>query len=132
MNHHYSDPFASGAFVSLYISGLCGRTHRISRILWTNMSENFKVLIIGGSVAGLTLALCLEKLEISYEILEQREDISPQVGASVGIMPNGALVLDQLGVFDAVERVIEPLEYARIRYPDGFVFQSQYPAIIAA
>nr|BAM84049.1 FAD-dependent monooxygenase [Tolypocladium album] len=95
------------------------------------MSENFKVLIIGGSVAGLTLALCLEKLDISYEILEQGEDISPQVGASIGIMPNGSPVLDQLGVFDDVERVIEPLEFARIRYPDGFFFQSQYPAIIA-
>ncbi|POR31659.1 FAD-dependent monooxygenase [Tolypocladium paradoxum] len=94
------------------------------------MSEDFKVLIIGGSVAGLTLALCLEKLEISFEILEQSEDISPQVGASIGIMPNGALILDQLGIFEAVESVIEPLEFARIRFPDGFFFQSQYPSKI--
>lgn len=94
------------------------------------MSEDFKVLIIGGSVAGLTLAHCLEKLGISYEILEQSEDISPQVGASIGILPNGALILDQLGLFEAVESVIEPLEFARIRFPDGFFFQSQYPSII--
>jgi FAD dependent monooxygenase len=94
------------------------------------MFEDFKVLIIGGSVAGLTLAHCLEKLEISYEILEQHEEISPQVGASISIMPNGALILDQLGIFEAIEKETEPLELARIRFPDGFSFHSHYPSII--
>ncbi|KAM4066344.1 FAD binding domain-containing protein [Hirsutella rhossiliensis] len=75
--------------------------------------ENFKVLIIGGSVAGLTLANCLERLEISYEILEQSDDICPQ-----------------LGIFDSVERVIEPLELARICFPDGYFFRTTYPSII--
>jgi len=94
------------------------------------MPEDFKVLIIGGSVAGLVLAHCLERLEIPFEILEQGDEISPQVGASIGIMPNGALILDQLGVFDDIEKVIEPLVVARIRFPDGFFFQSEYPALI--
>jgi FAD dependent monooxygenase len=94
------------------------------------MSEDFKVLIIGGSVAGLVLAHCLERLEIPFEILEQGDEINPQVGASIGIMPNGALILDQLGVFDDIEKVIEPLAVARIRFPDGFFFQSEYPALI--
>ncbi|PHH78826.1 hypothetical protein CDD80_6197 [Ophiocordyceps camponoti-rufipedis] len=92
--------------------------------------DDFKVLIIGGSIAGLTLAHCLEKLNVSYEILEQGHDISPQVGASVGILPNGAQVLDQLGIFDEVEKAIEPLTFARIRYPDGFFFHSQYPSVL--
>ncbi|KJZ71109.1 hypothetical protein HIM_09528 [Hirsutella minnesotensis 3608] len=96
------------------------------------MSEKFKVLIVGGSIAGLTLAHCLEKLGISYEILEQGDDICPQVGASVGILPNGAPVLDQLGLFDDIEKVIQPLEFARIRYRDGFFFESQYPNVLRA
>ncbi|KYK60561.1 cytochrome P450 monooxygenase [Drechmeria coniospora] len=95
------------------------------------MSE-FKVLIVGGSVAGLTLAHCLEKLDIRYEILEKHDEIAPQVGASVGIMPNGALILDQLGLFDDIESVIEPLEMAKIRYPDGFYFKSEYPLTMRA
>ncbi|RYP42596.1 hypothetical protein DL767_000120 [Monosporascus sp. MG133] len=94
------------------------------------MSEDFKVLIIGGSIAGLTLAHCLEKLGLSFEILEQHEEISPQIGASIGILPNGALILDQLGIFEAIEEETEPLELARIRFPDGLFFQSQYPSII--
>ncbi|RDA95735.1 hypothetical protein CP533_1108, partial [Ophiocordyceps camponoti-saundersi (nom. inval.)] len=92
--------------------------------------DSFKVLIVGGSIAGLTLAHCLEKLNISYEILEQGRDISPQVGASVGILPNGARVLDQLGIFDEVEEAIEPLTFARIRFPDGGYFHSQYPTVL--
>ncbi|KJZ73000.1 hypothetical protein HIM_07572 [Hirsutella minnesotensis 3608] len=94
------------------------------------MSEEFKVLIVGGSITGLTLAHCLEKLEISYEILEQGKEVAPQVGASIGILPNGAPILDQLGLFDDVEKVIEPLKYARIRYRDGFSFESQYPSLL--
>lgn len=93
------------------------------------ISKEFKVLIVGGSVAGLTLAHCLERLGISFEVLEQGEEISPQVGASIGILPNGAFILDQLGLFEPVEKAIEPLEFARICYADGF-FENQYPAIL--
>ncbi|PFH59493.1 hypothetical protein XA68_12253 [Ophiocordyceps unilateralis] len=98
--------------------------------LATMPRDDFKVLIIGGSIAGLTLAHCLEKLNMSYEILEQGRDISPQLGASVGVLPNGARILDQLGIFDEVEEAIEPLTFARIRFPDGFFFHSQYPSVL--
>lgn len=59
----------------------------------------FRVLIVGGSVAGLTLAHCLERANIEYLILEKGDDIAPQVGASIGIMPNGGRILEQLGLF---------------------------------
>lgn len=91
------------------------------------MRDDFKVIIVGGSVAGLSLAHCLERLGISFTILEQGDQIAPQLGASIGILPNGARILDQLGIFSAIEEEIEPLECARIRYPDGFSFQSHYP-----
>ncbi|KOS19953.1 6-hydroxynicotinate 3-monooxygenase [Escovopsis weberi] len=93
------------------------------------MATSFKVIIVGGSVAGLTLAHCLDRLGIAYEILEQGE-IAPQLGASVGILPNGGRILDQLGIFETVESEIEPLQYAKIRYPDGFSFNSQYPSVL--
>lgn len=91
---------------------------------------DFKVLIVGGSIAGLTLAHYLNRLGLEYEVLEQGDDISPQVGASVGILPNGGAILDQLGLFEAVEKAIEPLKFARIRFPAGFFFESQYPSVI--
>jgi FAD dependent monooxygenase len=91
------------------------------------MTSDFKVLIVGGSVAGLSLAHCLKRLGVSFTILEQGNEIAPQLGASIGILPNGGRILDQLGIFADVEREIEPLEIARIRYPDGFWFESRYP-----
>lgn len=91
------------------------------------MPTSFKVIIVGGSVSGLTLAHCLDRLGIDFEILERNDQIAPQLGASVGILPNGARILDQLGLFVDIEQHIEPLEFARIRYADGFRFESQYP-----
>jgi FAD dependent monooxygenase len=88
---------------------------------------SFKVVIVGGSVSGLTLAHCLDRLGVDFELFERHEQIAPQLGASLGILPNGARILDQLGLFDDIEEHIEPLEFARIRYADGFCFGSQYP-----
>ncbi|KAI9728827.1 MAG: hypothetical protein M1834_007214 [Cirrosporium novae-zelandiae] len=92
--------------------------------------SKFRVIIVGGSIAGLTLAHCLDRAEIDHIVLERRDDISPQVGASIGIMPNGGRVLEQLGIFDEVEKEIEPLRQAHICYPDGFFFSSSYPVVL--
>ncbi|KAL5358191.1 hypothetical protein BJX96DRAFT_163591 [Aspergillus floccosus] len=92
--------------------------------------EKFRVIIVGGSIAGLTLAHCLHRLGIDYIVLERRDEISPQEGASVGIMPNGGRILEQLGLYDQIEDLIEPLDSAHMRYPDGFSFQSHYPKLL--
>lgn len=90
----------------------------------------FNVVIVGGSIAGLTLAHCLERAGIQHIVLEKSEEIAPQVGASIGILPNGGRVLDQLGLFNEIEKIIEPLNVARMSYPDGFNFSSSYPNLI--
>ena len=92
---------------------------------------SFKVIIVGGSIAGLILAHCLERANIDYLVLEKHHEIAPQVGASVGIMPNGARILDQLGLLKAVEREIEPLVKSHICYPDGFEFSSAFPTLLS-
>ncbi|KAL3471460.1 hypothetical protein BJX99DRAFT_237342 [Aspergillus californicus] len=87
----------------------------------------FKVVIIGGSIAGLTLAHCLHRAGIDYVVLEKRSEVAPQEGASIGIMPNGARILEQLDLYAALEETIHPLETAHVTYPDGFCYTSQYP-----
>ncbi|KAK8050977.1 FAD-dependent monooxygenase paxM [Apiospora rasikravindrae] len=64
------------------------------------MSEplsDFKVIIAGGSVAGLTLANALEKAGVDYVLLEKR-DIAPELGFALLILPCTTVVHDQLGV----------------------------------
>ncbi|GKT41102.1 FAD-dependent monooxygenase andE [Colletotrichum spaethianum] len=65
----------------------------------------FKVIIVGGSVAGLSLANMLERLNIDYTLLEAYPEIAPQVGASIGLLPNGFRILDQIGCFEPIREI---------------------------
>jgi FAD dependent monooxygenase len=85
---------------------------------------NFKVIIVGGSIAGLTLAHCLRQANIDHVVLEKGEDVAPQLGASVGIFPNGGRILQQLGLFDEVEALVDPIRVSNTTFPDGFMCRS--------
>lgn len=84
-------------------------------------TKPFKVIIVGGGVAGLTLANMFEKFAIDFVVLEGHKDIAPPVGASIGLFPNGLLILDQLGCYEAVQKVSQVGNYesSHIRGPDG-------------
>ncbi|KAJ6007764.1 hypothetical protein N7540_011740 [Penicillium herquei] len=84
-----------------------------------------KVIIVGGSVAGLSLALMLERNGIDFVVLEGYPDIAPQVGASIGIVPNGLRILDQLGCSDQVIAAAEyPVKKVEFRDSKGKPFWS--------
>ncbi|OLN94167.1 FAD-dependent urate hydroxylase 5 [Colletotrichum chlorophyti] len=61
-----------------------------------------KVVIVGASIAGLSLANMLERVGIDYVLLEAYPEIAPQVGASIGLLPNGLRILDQLGCYERI------------------------------
>ncbi|KAK1472557.1 FAD binding domain-containing protein [Colletotrichum tamarilloi] len=83
-------------------------------------SKDFTVLIAGGGIAGLTLANLLERVGINYLILEGYREMAPQVGASIGILPNGSRVLDQIGLYDEIRKLIdEPLYKMSLRDSKG-------------
>ncbi|VUC28210.1 unnamed protein product [Clonostachys rosea] len=64
--------------------------------------KNFKVIIAGGGIAGLGLANMLEMAGIDWVLLESHSEIAPQVGASIGLFPNGLRILDQMGVYETI------------------------------
>lgn len=62
-------------------------------------NKPFRVVIIGGSVAGLVLlGNMLQLNNIDFIILEAYPKIAPQIGASIGLLPNGNRILDQPGL----------------------------------
>jgi 2-polyprenyl-6-methoxyphenol hydroxylase-like FAD-dependent oxidoreductase len=73
------------------------------------MAARFKVLIAGGSLVGLTLALALERAGIDYEVFEKGE-IGPDLGASIAIHGPAARILDQLGVWKDIEPTVTGVE----------------------
>jgi 2-polyprenyl-6-methoxyphenol hydroxylase-like FAD-dependent oxidoreductase len=81
--------------------------------------DRLRVVIVGGSVAGLTLAHCLHHNNIDFVVLEAGKEIAPQLGASIVVLPNGARILDQLGIFDEMTVIAEPLETALTWTGDG-------------
>ncbi|KAM5373916.1 hypothetical protein ACJZ2D_006745 [Fusarium nematophilum] len=86
------------------------------------VESNFRVLIVGGSVAGLTLANMLEKLNVDFLVLEAYKDIAPQIGASIGLQANGLRILDQLGCSDKLVSLVDkPLKNTVVRDSDGSV-----------
>lgn len=88
-------------------------------------SKPFKVIIAGGSIAGLSLALMLEKNGIDFVVLEAYPSIAPQAGASIGVLPNGLRILDQLGCCDEVVDMAEyPVEKVLFRDSAGQTFWS--------
>ncbi|KAH7056950.1 hypothetical protein B0J12DRAFT_737782 [Macrophomina phaseolina] len=84
------------------------------------VSENHvSVAIIGGGVARLTLANIPEQSGISFILWKAHDRISPPAGASVGLMPNGMRILDQIGIHDALEEYIVPHDFWEHRDADG-------------
>lgn len=81
--------------------------------------RSFRVLIAGGGIAGLTLANALQHADIDFLLLEARAEIAPQLGASIGLSPNGGRILDQLGCYDDIMQLTEPLRYTGNHYANG-------------
>ncbi|KAE8151458.1 hypothetical protein BDV25DRAFT_138877 [Aspergillus avenaceus] len=76
--------------------------------------SDFTVLIVGGSIAGLTLANILELYNINYVVLEKYPTLPSQFGAGIAIWPHSMFVLDQIGMSEKLESIsciVEALEH---------------------
>lgn len=83
--------------------------------------DNFRVIIVGGGVAGLAAAHALQKAKIDHVLLEKGE-IAPVLGASIGIYPHGSRILEQFGVLEEVNNETYPVGKAKDLLPDGTVY----------
>lgn len=86
----------------------------------------FKVLIIGGSVSGLTLANALDRANIDFLVLEKRPDIVFGAGAALGLLPNGLRILDQLNVTSELMTLGTPIHTMINRWKDGETFSTSH------
>jgi 5-methylphenazine-1-carboxylate 1-monooxygenase len=63
-----------------------------------------QVLVIGGGIGGLTLALCLHEHGIACRVFEQAPAFRP-LGVGINILPHASAELARLGLADALARV---------------------------
>ncbi|KAK0647425.1 FAD-dependent monooxygenase bik2 [Lasiodiplodia hormozganensis] len=113
--------------------------------------EKTQVIIVGGGISGLTRALMLEQLGISYLLLEAYSSLTKPVGALIALNPNGLRILDQLGVLPDINAVATPLlrhvvidgesgkriadwsfpGYMRVRHGYETAFQARHEVVVA-
>ncbi|KAI1124017.1 FAD/NAD(P)-binding domain-containing protein [Nemania abortiva] len=91
-------------------------------------TNNFKVIIAGGGVIGLTLANALERAGIDFILLEKKQ-IAPDLGASISMLCHNSRVYEQLGVLDLFNAATMPLlnrlnfDGSGYRFEDGGVLK---------
>ncbi len=73
-----------------------------------------RVAVIGGGIGGLTTAIALRPAGIEATVYEQAQQLG-EVGAGIGVAPNGLRAYEQLGLRDAIESVAA-------RYGEGSVY----------
>ena len=67
------------------------------------MSNLGRILIVGGGIAGLTLAAALRRRRADVELIE-RSPHWEALGAGIAVQPNGLRMLREIGIGDAVRQ----------------------------
>ena len=72
-----------------------------------------KILIVGGGIGGLTLAIALKRHGLQAQVIERAEALRA-VGAGITIQVNAAAVLRQFGLGEALSKAGHPFDEAMI------------------
>lgn len=72
-----------------------------------------RILIVGGGIAGLTMARALEKKGFSPDLIERKAD-APQGGTGLYLPGNAARALQDLGLLESIAAIAMPITTQRI------------------
>ncbi|KAF9129732.1 hypothetical protein BGW39_003876 [Mortierella sp. 14UC] len=73
------------------------------------MAPSFKILIAGGGLGGVTLAVLLERAKIDFELFESSTSVSP-LGSAIVIGPTVMPLFEQLGLSRRLEEIAKPIK----------------------
>lgn len=73
-----------------------------------------RVEIVGGGLAGLTLASAWEKANVDFGLIEVRYRFDPQVGASIALNAAAMRILDQIRAGKAIMDETAPIKMSKV------------------
>src|SRR5690349_18768952 len=76
------------------------------------------VSIVGGGIAGLALASCLDPDKFQVTVYEKRPEL-PTVGNALGMWPNAQRALARLGILDEAKAVSPVIGSGSVRDAQG-------------
>ncbi|VUC20923.1 unnamed protein product [Clonostachys rosea] len=85
------------------------------------------VVVVGGGPIGLTAAHIFSQAGIDFVVLEARDTVLPEVGASMNLYPGTMRVLHQLGLGEAAEAVSAKIVRAFFVDWDGQLYKKGHP-----
>src|SRR5271170_2273963 len=92
-------------------------------------ASQFKIIVIGGGLGGLTFALACLRYGVSIDLYEQAQTFGT-VGAGVEIGPNAVKVLNQLGLEKEFEAISSPFSPKYMVFEDINKVDGRYIDII--
>ncbi|KAL6861996.1 FAD binding domain protein [Trichoderma novae-zelandiae] len=69
----------------------------------------FRVIVVGGGVAGIVASNALQKLGVDHIVLEKHAEVAPPLGAGICMWPHGLRILHQLGYLPAILKAAVPI-----------------------
>lgn len=72
-------------------------------------AEDFKVVVVGGGLVGLTAAHALDRVGIDFVLLERQPKVVMDVGSNLAINVFGLQAMSQLGLTPALSEVSTPI-----------------------
>ncbi|KAF6801054.1 FAD binding domain-containing protein [Colletotrichum musicola] len=87
-------------------------------------TKPFKVIVVGGGPSGITAAHILGHAGIDFVVLERRDDIVEDLGASLVLGPSSLRVFHQVGILDKLMEIGCVLEDNRGFTADGYRFKT--------
>jgi salicylate hydroxylase len=86
-------------------------------------NEDPKVIVSGGGVAGLLLALSLKKMDLDVQVFEQAPEYTQGAGGAVGLYPNGLRIIRDISpeLLLEINRQGRPYKFRKWMRHDGHV-----------